>query len=84
MLDLAGREATLLHEEQQDSRTPLTPRQIEILACIALHMKDKEIADRLGIAPNTVKSHVGAVKARLGEEIRAKLPEVGRRLGLIE
>ena len=36
----------------------LTPREVEILSMVAIGAKNEEIADRLFISPNTVKTHI--------------------------
>lgn len=38
--------------------TALTPREVEILAMISMGIKNEEIADKLCISPNTVKTHI--------------------------
>jgi DNA-binding CsgD family transcriptional regulator len=44
----------------------LTERQRECLLLVLDHMDTKEIARALGLAPNTVKNHIDAGKAKLG------------------
>ena len=51
----------------------LTPREAEIGALIAAGASDKEIARALGLAPTTVRTHVGRLFEKLG---------VGRRAGI--
>ncbi len=36
----------------------LTPREIEILSRIAIGSRNEEIAEKLFISPNTVKTHI--------------------------
>jgi DNA-binding NarL/FixJ family response regulator len=45
---------------------PLTPRQREVLVLVASGLSNQEIANELGIAIETVKSHLRNVFARLG------------------
>ena len=44
----------------------LTRRQREVLGHIARGRSDKEIAERIGIAENTLKFHTGRIYGRLG------------------
>jgi DNA-binding CsgD family transcriptional regulator len=46
----------------------ISPREREVLEEIAAGRSNKEIARRLGVSPNTVKTHV----ARLFEKLEAK------------
>ncbi len=43
----------------------LTSREIDVLALLAEHLSDKEIADRLFLSPRTVERHVGNILAKL-------------------
>jgi DNA-binding CsgD family transcriptional regulator len=36
----------------------LTPREVEILAMVAVGAKNEEIAEKLYISPHTVKTHI--------------------------
>ena len=64
-------------------RSPLTPRESEILALIAEGMSNKVIARRLGISAHTVKYHLEAVFAKLGVNSRAEALSQGLRRGLV-
>ena len=39
----------------------LTPRQVEIFAWVDIRATDAEIAEKLGISPSTVKSHLNKI-----------------------
>jgi two-component system nitrate/nitrite response regulator NarL len=60
--------------------SPLTPRQLEILAL--LHLPNKEIGLRLGLAEVTVKMHVSAIFRALGVANRTQATQAARRLSL--
>lgn len=49
-----------------DAGTALTPRQIEIITLYAQGLNRAEIAERLFIAPDTVKTHLWRIFAKLG------------------
>jgi DNA-binding NarL/FixJ family response regulator len=49
----------------------LTSRQLSVLALVAQGLADKQIADRLGIAYETVRTHVTAILRKLRVDNRA-------------
>jgi two-component system nitrate/nitrite response regulator NarL len=61
----------------------LTPRELEILACLGEGLSNKAVARRLGISAHTVKFHLEAVFAKLGAASRADAVARGLRGGLI-
>jgi DNA-binding CsgD family transcriptional regulator len=61
----------------------LTPRQREVLQLLAQGYETDEIARRLGIALDTARNHIRAVRRRLGARSRLEAVLVGLRLGHI-
>ncbi|OYW44086.1 MAG: helix-turn-helix transcriptional regulator [Sphingomonadales bacterium 12-68-11] len=61
----------------------LSPREIEVIERLAAGESNKEIARRLGISPNTVKTHVTRVYEKLGVQRRVQAIEKARFLNLI-
>src|SRR5262245_36455904 len=61
-------------------QAPLTPRQLEILSL--LHLPNKEIGLRLGLAEVTVKMHVSAIFRILEVANRTQAMQAARRLSL--
>jgi LuxR family maltose regulon positive regulatory protein len=61
----------------------LSPRQIGIVELIGQGRSNKEIARGLGIAPETVKTHVKNIFVKLGVERRAQAVAHAQALGLI-
>lgn len=61
----------------------LTEREQEVLALLAEGLANKEIARRLDVFPNTVKTHVARVYEKLGAERRTQAVEKARALALI-
>jgi DNA-binding CsgD family transcriptional regulator len=61
----------------------LTAREREVLALVAEGRTNKEIAERLFIAPNTVKTHVAALLTKLDADTRAQLATIAARRGLL-
>ncbi|MBO9711414.1 helix-turn-helix transcriptional regulator [Sphingomonas sp.] len=52
--------------EMKERIETLSPRQLEILRYVAARLSSKEIAQRLGVSPATVDSHVAAAVQRMG------------------
>jgi ATP/maltotriose-dependent transcriptional regulator MalT len=63
---------------------PLTPRESNVLRLIAGGLSNKRIAQRLDIAPETVKSHTKSIFAKLAAQTRAQAVAHGEALGLIQ
>lgn len=61
----------------------LTSREREILALLADGLGNKQIAARLGISTNTVKTHLELLFERLGVSSRAEAVAAGVRQGLL-
>jgi DNA-binding CsgD family transcriptional regulator len=61
----------------------LSPREVDVLERLAAGESNKEIARRLGISPNTVKTHVARVFEKLAVQRRAHAIEKARLLALI-
>jgi len=61
----------------------LSPREIDMLERLARGESNKEIARRLGISPNTVKTHVARVYDKLAVQRRVQAVEKARLLALI-
>jgi len=61
----------------------LSPREVEILEALAAGDSNKEIARRLGISPNTVKTHVAHVYEKLAVQRRVQAIEKARFLSVI-
>jgi two-component system response regulator DevR len=54
------------------ARSGVSARETEVLALLADGMTDREIAERLGISPRTVETHVGSLLSKLGVRNRAQ------------
>jgi DNA-binding CsgD family transcriptional regulator len=62
----------------------LTPRECEILDLLASGRTNQELARALGVSPNTVKTHLANLFAKLEVDRRVKAIEKARFLALIE
>jgi len=66
-------DAVPLDGESGDSAGPLTVREFEVARLIADGATNREIADRLVIAPKTASAHVEHILAKLGVNRRAEV-----------
>jgi DNA-binding NarL/FixJ family response regulator len=65
------------------TRKPLTRRELEVLELIAGGLSNKEIAIRLCLSTETVKSHVRVLLPKLGANSRAHAVAIALRQGLL-
>jgi DNA-binding CsgD family transcriptional regulator len=61
----------------------ITPRELEILTLIAQGLSNREIATRLFVSENTVKTHCSRAFDKLGARRRTQAVQLGKQLGLI-
>ena len=64
------------------SKTMLTPREVDIVRMLARGASNRDIAQQLVISENTVKNHVQNVLAKLHLHSRRDVPDYARRRGL--
>lgn len=63
---------------------PLTDREQEVLELIAAGLTNREVAERLVIAPGTVKKHTAHIYGKLGVNNRTQAVAKARQLDLLE
>lgn len=61
----------------------LTNRELEILAQIAAGLSNREIAERLYVSENTVKTHTASVFEKLNAKRRTQAVQLAKEAGLI-
>jgi DNA-binding CsgD family transcriptional regulator len=61
----------------------ITPRELEILGLIAEGLSNREIADRLCVSENTVKTHSSRLFDKLGAKRRTQAVQIGKAASLI-
>ena len=69
--------------EQKLRELGLTPRELEILALIAGGLSNREIAEKLFVSENTVKTHSSRLFDKLSAKRRTQAVQIGKDLGLI-
>jgi ATP/maltotriose-dependent transcriptional regulator MalT len=71
-----------LNQPQLDA-LGITPRELEILSLIAQGLSNREIATRLFVSENTVKTHCSRAFDKLGARRRTQAVQLGKQLGLL-
>ncbi|MEW2305914.1 response regulator transcription factor [Streptomyces sp. NPDC006655] len=61
----------------------LTPREREVMTLVAAGLSNDQIAERLFVAPVTVKTHANRAMAKLGARDRAQLVVIAYETGLV-
>lgn len=61
----------------------ITPRELEILSLIAQGLSNREIAERLFVSENTVKTHCSRAFDKLGARRRTQAVQMGKQLGIL-
>jgi DNA-binding CsgD family transcriptional regulator len=74
---------TLLHESVPATRPKVTRRELEVLELVADGMSTREIAQRLWVTDETVKTHVRRLHDRLGARTRAHAVAIAFRSGIL-
>jgi len=61
----------------------ITPRELEILGLIAKGLSNREIAGRLFVSENTVKTHSSRLFDKLGAKRRTQAVQIAKDFGLL-
>ncbi len=69
--------------DDQPQQAPLTRREAQVLAEIAMGLSNAEIAERLRVSRTTVKAHVKHLLAKTGMRNRTQLAAYAFRLRLV-
>jgi ATP/maltotriose-dependent transcriptional regulator MalT len=75
--------ANFVRDESKLESLGITPRELEILELIAAGLSNKEIAARVYVSENTVKTHSSRVFDKLGARRRTQAVQLGKELRLI-
>ena len=76
------RQAFTLNEERLKD-LGITRRELEILELIAQGLSNREIADKLFVSENTVKTHSSRLFDKLSARRRTQAVQIGKEMGLI-
>jgi len=70
-------------DERRREDLGITRREMEILELVAQGMSNREIAGRLFVSENTVKTHCSRAFDKLGARRRTQAVQLGKELGLL-
>lgn len=76
--------ASILGNAARHEIPVLSPREREVMALLATGLKGPQVADRLGIAPDTVRTHIENAMQRLDARTRVHAIALALQHGLIE
>ncbi|MFD4874680.1 response regulator transcription factor [Streptomyces sp. NPDC058420] len=79
LLDACG----LLTAEAATGEVGLTPRELDVLACVAAGATNAVAAERLGLRAETVKGYLRSAMRRLGAHTRGEAVVAARRAGVL-
>ena len=80
---LTERPEDFVRDDGKVAALGITPRELEILELIAAGLSNKEIAARVFVSENTVKTHSSRVFDKLGARRRTQAVQLGKELRLI-
>jgi NarL family two-component system response regulator LiaR len=76
-----GKSFTLNERKRED--LGITPRELEILGLVAQGLSNREIAGKLYVSENTVKTHCSRTFDKLGARRRTQAVQIGKEFGLL-
>jgi NarL family two-component system response regulator LiaR len=71
-------EAAFARDEKKRAALTITDREMEVLGLIAEGLSTREMAQRLYVSENTVKTHASRVFAKLGARRRTQAVQLGK------
>jgi DNA-binding NarL/FixJ family response regulator len=80
---IAGSAEPFAPDEERISELGITARELEILGLIAAGLSNREIAGRLFVSENTVKTHSSRLFDKLGARRRTQAVQLGKQAHII-
>ncbi len=83
--DIRQTPLTLTFTPDRNKREALniTPRELEVLTLVAQGLSNSEIASRLFVSENTIKTHCSRAFDKLGAKRRTQAVQIGKEFGLL-
>jgi DNA-binding CsgD family transcriptional regulator len=79
---IPGSECFAVNESKRDE-LGITRRELEILGLVAQGLSNREIAGKLFVSENTVKTHCSRTFEKLGARRRTQAVQLGKQFGLL-
>lgn len=83
VLRSAPSDAMFVRDAREVDRLGVTPRELDILDALAAGLSNREIAERLHVSENTVKTHATRLFSKLGARRRTQAVHLGKAAGLL-
>lgn len=80
---VADRLAGAVRRPAASATVALSPRETDVLTCVALGCTNADVAEQLGLRPETVKSYLRSAMRKLGAHTRLEVVVAARRAGLL-
>jgi DNA-binding CsgD family transcriptional regulator len=77
------RSGPFVRDQAKVEELGLTPRELDILEAVAAGLSNKEIAERLFVSENTVKTHAARLFSKLSARRRTQAVQLAKEAGLI-
>lgn len=75
--------APFVLDERKREDLGITRRELEVLGLMAQGMSNREIAEKLFLSENTIKTHSSRVFDKLGAKRRTQAVQLGKEFGLL-
>ncbi|MEX2272668.1 MAG: response regulator transcription factor [Vicinamibacterales bacterium] len=82
-IEVAVPAAPFVFNQAKADELTLTRREMEVLGLMAAGLSNKEMAERLFVSENTIKTHCSRVFDKLGAGRRTQAVQIGKQHGLI-
>ena len=82
-MEAADESGAFVADEKRREELGITRRELEVLGLIAEGMSNREIAGKLFVSENTVKTHSSRVFDKLGAKRRTQAVQLGKEMGLL-
>ena len=77
------RSGPFVRDQARVEQLGITPRELDILEALAAGLSNKEIAERLFVSENTVKTHAARLFGKLEAKRRTQAVQLAKEAGLI-